>query len=63
MSIYKIAPEIEDYFIEQYEKCEIKVVGGHWPEMKTKEDVDKWIKNLESSKVMFEALFDAEFKI
>lgn len=42
-NIYKIAPEIEDYFIEQYGKSDIRVVPGHWPVMKTKEDVDKWI--------------------
>ncbi len=46
MAIYRIAPEIEDYFEEQYENCGIKVVPGHWPEMKTKEDVDKWISGL-----------------
>lgn len=41
-----VDPEVEDYFNEQYEKVGIKVVPGHWPEMKTKEDVDDWIKNL-----------------
>lgn len=34
--IYKVAPEIEDYFMEQYNKANFKVVPGHWPEMKTK---------------------------
>lgn len=41
-----IDPEVEAYFNEQYEKVGIKVVPGHWPEMKTKADVDKWIKNI-----------------
>ena len=41
--IYKVNPEIEDYFVEQYEKSGFRVVPGHWPEMETKEDVDNWI--------------------
>lgn len=41
-----IDSEVEDYFNEQYEKAGIKVVPGHWPEMKTKQDVDDWINNL-----------------
>jgi hypothetical protein len=41
--IYKINPEIEEYFIEQYKKSGFRVVPGHWPEMNTKEDVDDWI--------------------
>lgn len=44
--IYNVAPEIEDYFVEQYKKTGIRVVPGHWPEMKTKEDVDRWINFL-----------------
>lgn len=46
--IYKVAPEIEDYFMEQYNKANFKVVPGHWPEMKTKKDVDDWIKKTEN---------------
>jgi hypothetical protein len=42
-NIYKIAPEVEDYFIKQYAKSNVTVVPGHWPVMKTKEDVDRWI--------------------
>lgn len=41
--IYKVAPEIEEYFKEQYEKSGFRVVPGNWPEMKTKADVDDWI--------------------
>lgn len=41
-----VNPEIKEYFEEQYSQCGIKVVPGHWPSMNTKEDVDKWIKNL-----------------
>jgi len=45
--IYKVAPEIEEYFKEQYEKSGIRVAPGHWPEMKTKADVDDWIRTME----------------
>lgn len=45
--IHNVDPEIEDYFIEQYKKVSVQVVPGHWPKMKTKEDVDKWIKRTE----------------
>lgn len=41
--IFKVAPEIEGYFIEQYEKAGFTIVPGHWPDMKTKEDVDRWV--------------------
>ena len=44
--IYKVAPKIEDYFLEQYNKCGVRVVPGHWPEMRTKKDVDEWIESL-----------------
>ncbi|MDT2759301.1 phage recombination protein Bet [Enterococcus xiangfangensis] len=49
--------DVESYFNEQYEKLGIKVVPGHWPEMKTKEDVDNWINNL---KMIDEALGEME---
>lgn len=45
-----VAPEIADYFTEQYNKSEIKVVPGHWPSMETKEDVDSWIESLKGMK-------------
>ncbi|HGF8065787.1 TPA: recombinase RecT [Enterococcus faecium] len=45
-----VAPEIADYFTEQYNKSEIKVVPGHWPSMETKEDVDSWIESLKEMK-------------
>jgi hypothetical protein len=35
--------EVEAYFIEQYKKASFRVVPGHWPEFKSKEEVDKWI--------------------
>lgn len=52
--IHNVAPEIEAYFIEQYEKQETRVVPGHWPQMRTKEDVDSWIEDLEIMRKVFE---------
>ena len=34
--------EVEEYFFERYEKCGFRVVPGHWPDFKSKEEVDKW---------------------
>lgn len=41
-----IAPEIEAYFEQEYQKAGIKVVPGHWPSMETREDVDEWVASL-----------------
>lgn len=46
--IYNVAPEIEKYFLQRYEKQDMRVVPGHWPPMKTKEDIDSWIDELET---------------
>lgn len=35
--------EIETYFWDKYNRQDIRVVHGHWPDFKTKEDVDKWL--------------------
>ena len=40
--------EIKEYFIEKYKICDVKVVPGHWPDFKSKEEVNKWIKFLKS---------------
>ncbi|HAQ41551.1 MAG TPA: hypothetical protein DCM73_12465 [Clostridiales bacterium] len=58
--IYNVAPEIEKYFVERYKKCGVRVVPGHWPEMKTKEDVDRWIELLKKSEEMLDVLFAEE---
>jgi hypothetical protein len=34
---------VMQYFFECYEKCGFKVVPGHWPNFKSKEEVDEWI--------------------
>jgi hypothetical protein len=43
--------EVREYFFEKYEKSPVRVVPGHWPKFKTKEQVDKWFEIMES---MFE---------
>lgn len=35
--------EIMAYFYEQYENLPVKVLPGHWPNFKSKEEVDQWI--------------------
>ena len=45
--------EVEAYFIEKYKKANIKLVPGHWPDFKSKEEVDRWISILEKSKELF----------
>ena len=39
--------EVWKYFLERYRKCDFRVVPGHWPDFKSKEDVDKWIQFME----------------
>lgn len=40
--------EIYDYFSEQYGKASFRVVPGHWPDFKSKEEVDKWLKMVQA---------------
>ena len=47
--------EVWKYFLKKYEKAGFRVVPGHWPDFKSKEDVDKWIQS-------HEKLSDAIFK-
>ena len=44
--------EIMKYFEEQYKKCEVSVVPGHWPNFKSKKEVDEWINSLEQVKLL-----------
>lgn len=36
--------EIEKYFIEQYMKQDVRVLPGHWPDFKSKKEVNEWIQ-------------------
>jgi len=49
------------YFWEKYRKCDFRVVPGHWPDFKSKEDVDKWIQSHEKlSDAIFEDASEEE---
>lgn len=39
--------EVKKYFFEKYEASSVRVVPGHWPDFKTKEEVDEWLKVIE----------------
>lgn len=49
--------EAKLYFIEEYQKQDIRVAPGHWPDFATKEEVDKWIEGLRVQKEIMEELF------
>ena len=49
--------EVWKYFWEKYRKCDFRVVPGHWPDFKSKEDVDKWIQ---SNEKLSDAIFEDE---
>lgn len=42
--------EIEKYFLDRYKQQEYRVLPGHWPDFKSKQEVDEWIETL--NKVM-----------
>jgi len=46
--------EAGKYFLEQYQKASFRVVPGHWPEFRSKKEVDKWIKASETISENFE---------
>lgn len=37
---------VKEYFHEQYKKADFSVVPGHWPDFKTKEEVDEWLDTM-----------------
>jgi hypothetical protein len=39
--------EVMTYFFERYERASFRVVPGHWPNFKTKEEVDEYIDTTE----------------
>lgn len=36
--------EVSEYFRDKYSKASFRVVPGHWPDFKSKEEVDKWVE-------------------
>ena len=49
--------DVSQYFCEQYRKCDFRVVPCHWPDFKSKEDVDQWIQ---SNEKLSDAIFEDE---
>lgn len=37
-----MSDEVFEYFMERYKTAKFRVVPGHWPNFKSKEQVDKW---------------------
>lgn len=37
---------VNEYFHEQYKSADFRVVPGHWPDFKTKEEVDEWLDTM-----------------
>ena len=48
--------EVMAYFFERYEKANFRVVPGHWPDFKTKEEVDDYIDTIEKMMEAFRKL-------
>lgn len=46
-------PEIKQYFQEKYSKAAFSVVPGHWPDFKSREEVDEWIIVMEKITAVF----------
>jgi len=46
-----VTPDVKEYFQQQYNDSGIRVVPGHWPDFKSREQVDQWITLIKS---MFE---------
>lgn len=45
--------EIKQYFQEKYSKAAFSVVLGHWPDFKSREEVDEWIILVEKITAVF----------
>ena len=48
------------YFIEKYQRSPVRVTPGHWPEFRSKEQVDEWFKMHEIIEKSFDDLFAKE---
>jgi len=40
--------EAQKYFFKKYQQANIRVVPGHWPDFKSKEEVDSWFESMEN---------------
>lgn len=52
--------DVRKYFEEQYKKSKIRVVPGHWPDFKSKKEVDEWIAAGEQMSCYFELLLQKQ---
>lgn len=50
--------DVREYFYQEYAKSNIKVTPGHWPNFKSRKEVDEWINHLQKLESMFDTLFD-----
>jgi hypothetical protein len=41
--------KIRKYFVKRLKEEGIQILPGHYPELKTKEEVDKWIRIIKKS--------------
>jgi len=48
--------EIKTYFMQRYKEASFRVVPGHWPDFKSKDEVNNWIGGMEK---ITEAFSDA----
>ena len=56
---YKIEnEEVRKYFHEEYNKINVKVVPGHWPNFNTKDEVDEWIYHMKKLESEWDRLFN-----
>lgn len=56
---YKIEnEEVRKYFHEEYNKINVRVVPGHWPNFKTKDEVDEWICHMKKLESEWDRLFN-----
>lgn len=52
--------EVRKYFHQEYAKINIQVVPGHYPNFKTKEEVDKLIEHMKNLEKDFDELWEEE---
>lgn len=50
--------EVREYFHQEYKNINVEVVPGHWPNFKTKEEVDKWIQFMTKVEKSIHDVFD-----
>jgi hypothetical protein len=44
----KMTNDVKSYFFKKYKNSHIRVVPGHWPDFKSKKEVNNWFLLLES---------------